>query len=72
MSVDTKKSLVEPRSSKRRKPSRKELERAIDSFLRTQHCTLYGRAYDVGRGGSRPEAVEFFANFFEAIDARVR
>ena len=50
--------------------ARAKLEETIDSYLYDQHCILYGRPFDIHDKDGRAVAVQFFSDFWEAIDER--
>lgn len=69
------KALVEKRGPVRpaRKPTRRQIEQAIDAHLVGTHATIYGRSFDIRTGEDpRTEAIEFFADFYEAVSGRLK
>lgn len=53
------------------KVNRTQLERIIDKHIVEQHCSLYSKAFYVATERDRQEAIEFLANFFEDVNARL-
>lgn len=66
------KKLVAGRSTRPRKPSRRQVERAVKDILDNSHATMFGRFYDLSQHESVDLAIEFYADLFEQINARVR
>lgn len=66
----TTRKLVEGRKgqpARRRKLPRQRLESVLDEFLKNQHCTLYGRAFDIYEDESREECAAFLADVIEGV-----